>query len=111
MAMDRHGPHAGEALHCLFPRLRSWTEALSTSLRGERRDAAENRRRVLAAARELFAERGIETVSMHDIAQTAGIGQGTLYRRFPHKGALCHVLLEDNMQKFHEAIVARLEQE
>src|SRR5579871_2821572 len=111
MSAERHPSHPTDALHCLFPRLRSWTEALSTSLRGERRDAAENRRRVLSAARGLFAARGIEAVSMHDIAQAAGIGQGTLYRRFPHKGALCHALLEDNMQRFHDALVARLEAE
>ncbi|MHB8577281.1 MAG: TetR/AcrR family transcriptional regulator [Dehalococcoidia bacterium] len=79
--------------------------------RGERRDAAENRQRVLATARALFTERGVEAVSMHDVAVAAGIGQGTLYRRYPHKGALCHALAEDNLQQFHDTAVARLEAE
>ncbi|HZG64870.1 MAG TPA: helix-turn-helix domain-containing protein, partial [Rubrobacteraceae bacterium] len=60
---------------------------------GERRDAAESRRRVLDTARELFEERGVDSVSMHEIGRAAGVGQGTLYRRYEHKGALCSALL------------------
>ena len=62
--------------------------------RGERRDPAENRRRVLEVARDLFAERGVDHVSMHEIARAAGIGQGTLYRRYAHKGLVCMALLD-----------------
>lgn len=47
-------------------------------------DARENRDRVVEAARELFAERGIE-VTMRAIARRAGVGPATLYRRFPTK--------------------------
>ena len=46
-----------------------------------RRDASRNRERVLRAARELFAERGLE-VTMDEIARCAGVGVGTVYRRF-----------------------------
>ncbi|BCJ33929.1 TetR family transcriptional regulator [Actinocatenispora thailandica] len=47
-------------------------------------DARENRDRVLAAARELFAESGLE-VTMRQVARRAGVGPATLYRRFPTK--------------------------
>lgn len=74
----------------------------------ERRDAAEHRRRILATARELFAARGVEAVTMHEIARAVGVGQGTLYRRFAHKGLLCGALLEDNTRRFQEEVIARL---
>ncbi len=92
-----------------IPQLRSLREGLATTLRGERRDAVENRQRVLAAARALFGERGVGAVGMHDIAVAAGIGQGTLYRRYPHKSALCEALLVDNVQQLYDGTVARLE--
>lgn len=69
--------------------------------RAERRDAAENRRRILDAARDLFAARGVDTVSMNQIAQAAGIGPGTLYRRYAHKGDLCAALLAESAARFH----------
>jgi AcrR family transcriptional regulator len=52
-----------------------------------RADARENRARVLAVARELFAQRGLD-VPMAAIARRAGVGVATLYRRFPTKEAL-----------------------
>ena len=64
----------------------------------ERRDAAESRRRVLGVARELFSERGVDAVSMHEIGRAAGVGQGTLYRRYEHKGALCLALLSESIE-------------
>jgi AcrR family transcriptional regulator len=51
-----------------------------------RADARENRARILAAAREAFAEDG--DVSMNQIAQRAGVGPGTLYRNYPSREAL-----------------------
>ena len=75
---------------------------------GERRDASENRRRILAAARVLFAERGVDQVSMHEIAKVAGIGQGTLYRRYAHKGLLSIALLDENLRQHHAEVTARL---
>lgn len=72
----------------------------SPDKRPERRDAAENRQRVLGVARRLFEEHGVESVSMHQIAQAAGVGQGTLYRRYPHKGELCRDLLSETFVSF-----------
>lgn len=58
-----------------------------------RRDAAENRERLLRAAFELFAEQGPE-VGVNEIARRAGVGPGTLYRRFPTKEALIDELYQ-----------------
>ena len=58
-----------------------------------RSDAERNRRRLLAAARELFAERGLD-VTLHDIAAHAGVGVGTAYRRFANKGEILDALFK-----------------
>lgn len=68
----------------------------------ERSDAARNRRKVLAAARSLFAEKGVTRVTMEEISRQAGVGKGTLYRRFPHKGLLCQALLDEPTRRFQE---------
>ncbi len=68
--------------------------------RKTRSDAVENRRRILEAAREEFAEGGIDGTSMHRIGRAAGVGQGTLYRHFEHKGALCSALLSEEIEAF-----------
>lgn len=66
----------------------------------ERSDAVRNRDKVLRAARGLFGERGVTRVTMEEIAREAGVGKGTLYRRFPHKGFLCQALLDEPTQEF-----------
>lgn len=68
---------------------------LRGAARPERADAARNRRKVLAAAERLFASRGVEGVSMDDIAAAAGVGKGTLYRRFTDKSGLAAALLDE----------------
>ncbi len=74
--------------------------AAGTEARRMRSDAVENRRRILEAAREAFAEGGVDGTSMHRIGQAAGVGQGTLYRHFGHKGALCSALLAEEIEGF-----------
>jgi len=76
--------------------------------RHERRDAAEHRQRILEVARDLFAEQGVDAVSMHQIALAAGIGQGTLYRRYAHKGELCMDLLHEHYERCMEEIASLL---
>jgi AcrR family transcriptional regulator len=63
-------------------------------LRPLRADAARNRTRILEAARTAFAESGLD-VGVEEIARRAGVGKGTLYRRFPTKEALVRAIFED----------------
>jgi AcrR family transcriptional regulator len=62
--------------------------------RKPRRDAVENRRRVLDAADAVFAEQGLDA-GVEDVARAAGVGVGTLYRRFPTKEALVAELVKE----------------
>jgi AcrR family transcriptional regulator len=77
--------------------------------RAERRDAAENRTRILTVARELFAAHGAAEVNMADIAAAADVGKGTLYRRFPSKGELAFALLDDDLRAFQREILETLQ--
>jgi AcrR family transcriptional regulator len=69
---------------------------VSTLERPLRRDASRNRERVLEAARELFAERGLD-VTMDEIARRAGVGVGTVYRRFRQRDEIIDALFEQRM--------------
>ncbi|MFC4600728.1 TetR/AcrR family transcriptional regulator [Cohnella hongkongensis] len=80
------------------------------SIRRERRDATENRQLILQTAHELFSEYGVQPVSMHQIAKTAGIGQATLYRKYAHKGDLCLDMLHEYGNKLIREIADYLEQ-
>lgn len=70
-----------------------------------RADAERNRQRILAAAAELFTERGLEP-SLDDVARHAGVGVGTVYRRFPDKASLADALFDERI----DALVALAEQ-
>ncbi|MCX5091729.1 TetR/AcrR family transcriptional regulator [Streptomyces sp. NPDC059837] len=69
----------------------------------ERVDAARNRARLLEAAARLVAERGAEHVTMHEVARVAGVGKGTLFRRFGDRDGLLLALLGKAEAKFEEA--------
>lgn len=71
----------------------------------ERADAARNRRLITAAAERLFAERGVDGVSMDAIAREAGVGKGTVFRRFGDRAGLVHALLDSREREFQERIL------
>ncbi|HEY1318923.1 MAG TPA: helix-turn-helix domain-containing protein, partial [Streptosporangiaceae bacterium] len=64
------------------------------AVRPLRRDAERNRQRILKAAAEVFNERGLD-VSLDEIARHAGVGVGTVYRRFRTKEELIEALFMD----------------
>jgi AcrR family transcriptional regulator len=72
----------------------------------ERRDALRNRRRVLAAAQRLLAESGVDAVEIREVARAAGVGVGTIYRRFGDKSGLCAALLDERERAFQESLLS-----
>ncbi len=74
-----------------------------------RRDALRNRERIVASARTLFAERGLD-VPVEDITRRAGLGMGTLYRHFATKEELIDAVLEDALDGFLRLAEAALEE-
>jgi len=66
------------------------------SVRQPRADAERNRRRILDAASRVFAQRG-PTATLGDVSQAAGVGIGTVYRKFRDKQALLDALFEDKI--------------
>ncbi|MFC9393109.1 TetR/AcrR family transcriptional regulator [Streptomyces sp. NPDC057027] len=80
-------------------------ELLRTPPPKERADAARNRVAVLEAAARLFAEQGVEAVSMDQVAAAAGVGKGTLFRRFGDKSGLAAALLDARERVLQEAIL------
>ncbi|MDT5358859.1 MAG: hypothetical protein QOC69_621 [Mycobacterium sp.] len=71
----------------------------------ERGDAARNRALLLDAARRLVAERGPDAVTMDDIATAAGVGKGTLFRRFGSRAGLMMVLLDEDEKASQRAFL------
>jgi AcrR family transcriptional regulator len=71
----------------------------------ERADAARNRRRVLEAAEELFTRHGADRVTMEEIARAAGVGKGTLYRRYPDRAAIAVALLDEHERALQEQLL------
>ncbi|KLO46969.1 TetR family transcriptional regulator [Mycobacterium nebraskense] len=71
----------------------------------ERGDAARNRALLLQAARNLIAERGADAVTMDDVAAAAGVGKGTLFRRFGSRAGLMMVLLDEDERTSQQAFL------
>jgi AcrR family transcriptional regulator len=71
----------------------------------ERADAVRNRGKVLAAATKLFAEQGATCVTMDAIAAEAGVGKGTLFRRFGDRAGLAQAVLDEREQAFQEEFI------
>jgi AcrR family transcriptional regulator len=73
--------------------------------RAPRADAARNAARILEACDRLFSERGVENVSMDDIAAEAGVGKGTLFRRFGDRAGLARALIGERDRLFQEELI------
>src|SRR5215472_16805071 len=71
----------------------------------ERGDAARNRALLLDAARRLVAERGADAVTMDDVAAAAGVGKGTVFRRFGSRAGLMMVLLDEDERAGQQAFL------
>src|SRR6202035_2262707 len=67
-----------------------------TGERPVRGDAERNRQRILAAAARVFTERGLDA-TLDEVARAAGVGVGTVYRRFPDKEALVAALFRERI--------------
>lgn len=75
-----------------------------TRVRKERSDALRNRAKILAVTARLFAEQGVDGVTMDQIANAAGVGKGTLFRRFGDKAGLGAALLGAREQELQAAL-------
>ena len=75
-----------------------------------RKDAERNRQRVLDAARELFAEKGLEA-TLNDVARYANVGVGTVYRRFATKEELIGAIFVDGMEQLTALAESALQHE
>lgn len=74
----------------------------------ERADARRNRERILCATARLIEEKGIDCMSMDDVAHAAGVGKGTLYRRFGDRAALLRALISEPEQEFQDTLIRGL---
>src|SRR5947209_7176450 len=73
--------------------------------RRERADAAANRVRILEAAVRVLAERGAEGTSVDAVAGEAGVGKGTIFRRFRDRSGLFEALMDEHLRVFQEAFM------
>jgi AcrR family transcriptional regulator len=74
--------------------------------RAERADAARNRRHLLTTAREIIARQGTDTLTMDALAQRAGLGKGTVFRRFGTRAGIFQALLDDDERDFQQHVLA-----
>jgi AcrR family transcriptional regulator len=74
--------------------------------RAERADAARNRRHLLAAAREMLADAGADKLTMDGLAERAGLGKGTVFRRFGSRAGIFRALLDEAESEFQEQVLS-----
>jgi len=72
----------------------------------ERRDAARNRDAVLCAAQQLVDHCGVEAVTMDAVAEKAGVGKGTVFRRFGNRAGLMARLLDESEAAWQAAVIS-----
>jgi AcrR family transcriptional regulator len=81
-------------------------EVISGAPPVERADAARNRQHLLATAREMLAEQGADTLTMDGLAERAGLGKGTVFRRFGTRAGIFRALLDDVEREFQEQVLS-----
>jgi polyketide synthase 12 len=84
----------------------SWPVVASGAPPAERADAARNRVHLLATAREMLAEQGADTLTMDALAERAGLGKGTVFRRFGTRAGIFQALLDDAERTFQEQVLS-----
>src|SRR5690348_2930749 len=72
----------------------------------ERADAARNRRLLLATARKIIASEGADKLTMDGLAERAGLGKGTVFRRFGTRAGIFQALLDDDERDFQEQVLS-----
>jgi AcrR family transcriptional regulator len=75
------------------------------SPRPERIDAARNRTAILEAADRLLHDQGAEAITMDQLACEAGVGKGTLFRRFGDRASLFHALLDESERRLQDGFI------
>ena len=78
---------------------------LAPETRAERCDAARNRQAILEAAERLLRSEGTESITMDRLAWEAGVGKGTLFRRFGDRAGLFHALLDETERRLQEGFI------
>jgi AcrR family transcriptional regulator len=71
----------------------------------ERADAARNRQRLIATAREMLLEDGPDRLTMDSLAERSGLGKGTVFRRFGTRAGIFGALLDDGERTFQEQVL------
>ena len=74
--------------------------------RGERADAVRNREHLLAVAREMLAEQDADKLTMDGLAERAGLGKGTVFRRFGSRAGIFRALLDDDERTFQRDVLS-----
>jgi AcrR family transcriptional regulator len=72
----------------------------------ERSDAVRNRLHLLATAREMLADQGADKLTMDGLAERAGLGKGTVFRRFGTRAGIFQALLDDDERAFQEQVLS-----
>jgi polyketide synthase 12 len=81
-------------------------EVISGAPPVERADAARNRQHLLATAREMLAGQGADTLTMDGLAERAGLGKGTVFRRFGTRAGIFRALLDDAERDFQGQVLS-----
>jgi polyketide synthase 12 len=76
------------------------------ALPAERADAARNRLHLLTTAREMLAEQGPDRLTMDGLAERAGMGKGTVFRRFGTRAGIFQALLDDDERTFQQRVLS-----